>query len=136
MPREPLIPAGAAERAALRGWLAEDAEHATLAVLHGRYAVKDGLHFLKTFALAYAERARIQEDVASEVAVAMFWEVLRGHQAELVQLQWDMVDAARRSLQQHHDFVAAGRVAAEIARAHHATPGMVTAAIRIAARAA
>lgn len=136
MAREPLIAAGAAERAALRGWLAEDAEHATLAVLHGRYAVRDGLHFLITFALSYARRAKIPEDAARQVAVAMFWEVLRGHQAELVQLQWDMVDAARRSLQQHHDFVAAGRVAAEIARAHHATPGMVSAALRIAARAA
>jgi hypothetical protein len=136
MPREPLIPAGAAERAALRGWLAEDAEHATLAVLHGRYAVKDGLHFLITFALHHARLAKIPDGLARSVAVAMFWEVLADHHAKLERLHWDMVDAARLSLRQHRDFVAASRTVADLARAGRATPGMVTAALRIAARTA
>lgn len=81
MPREPSIADGAAERAALRGWLAEDAEHATLAVLHRRYDVRDGLHFLITFALHHARLANIPDEIAHSVAVAMFWETLHGHEA-------------------------------------------------------
>jgi len=81
MPREPLITPDAGPRAALRGWLAEDAEHATLAVLHGRYAVKDGLHHMITCALHHARLAKIPDDTAHSVAVEMFWEVLRGHEA-------------------------------------------------------
>ena len=81
MPREPLIPAGAAERAALRGWLAEDADHATLAVLHGRYDTKTALHHLITASLCHAERAKILERVAREVAVDLFWETLNRHEA-------------------------------------------------------
>ena len=136
MPREPLIPAGAAERAALRGWLAEDAEHATLAALHGRYDAKAALHHLITFALHHARLAKIPDDLARSVAVAMFWETLDDHQAKLERLHWEMVDAARLSLRQHRDFVAASRAAADLARAGRATPGMVTAALRIAARTA
>ena len=81
MPRERLIPDEAGERWALRGWLAEDAEHCALAAFHGRYDAKAALHHLITAALYHAERAKISADMAREVAVDLFWETLNRHEA-------------------------------------------------------
>ena len=81
MPRERLIPDDAGERWALRGWLADDCEHTTRAVLANRYSVKDALHFLIGCALGHAERAHMDPDMAHAFAVEMFWERLHDLEA-------------------------------------------------------
>jgi hypothetical protein len=81
MPRERLIPDDASERWALRGWLTDDCEHVTRAVLANRYSVKDALHFLIGSALGHAERAHMAPDMAHGLAVAMFWERLHDLEA-------------------------------------------------------
>jgi hypothetical protein len=76
-----LIPDEAGERWALRGWLADDCEHTTRAVLANRYTVKDALHFLIGCALGHAERAHMAPDMAHAFAVEMFWERLHDLEA-------------------------------------------------------
>jgi hypothetical protein len=76
-----LIPDEAGERWTLRGWLAEDCEHTTRAVLANRYTVKDALHFLIGCALGHAERAHMAPDMAHAFAVEMFWERLHDLEA-------------------------------------------------------
>jgi hypothetical protein len=81
MPRERWIPDEAGERWTLRGWLADDCEHTTRAVLANRYTVKDALHFLIGCALGHAERAHMAPDMAHAFAVEMFWERLHDLEA-------------------------------------------------------
>ena len=115
MPRERLIPDEAGERWALRGWLAEDCEHATLAVLHGRYDAKAALHHLITAALYHAERAKMSAGMAREVAVDLFWETLNRHEAAH--------EAAEREKRRDKPFVPL-RQSADAARRERAAAAM------------
>jgi len=133
--KQPLLTPAAAERAALRRWLAVDAEHATLAVCHGLYSPKDALHFLITCGLYQAERAGMSEDMGRSVAVSLFWDVLGQHEARFTKVRWEIVEAAKLSLKNApKDYRAAGIAAAAIARANHAPPDLVSFGLRMAAR--
>jgi hypothetical protein len=135
--KQPLLTPASAERAALRRWLAVDAEHATLAVCHGLYSLRDALHFLIVCGLYQAELAGMSEEMGRSVAVALFWEMLDQHEARLNTLRWQIVDAARQVLANDpEDYDAASLAAAEVARINNAPEGMVAFGLRIAARAA
>jgi hypothetical protein len=135
--KQPLLTPASAERAALRDWLAVDADHAALAVCHNFYSLKDALHFLITCGLYQAERAGMSEEMGRTVAVSLFWDVLGQHEARLTKVRWEIVEAAKLSLKNDpDDFQAAGKAAAAVARANHAPPGMIEFGLRMAMRAA
>lgn len=126
-----LFSAERAEAAFIRQLLWADVDHATLAVCHGRYSVKDALHHVITFALGHAERAKVAPEVARKVAVALFHETLAERDAEFDQVLWKVTDAIR----EHPDDMAGGLdAAAVIVREARAPVRLIAAGARIATR--
>ena len=121
-----------ADGAAMRHWLKDDVEHAALAFLHGRYDRRAALQHVITNALGYAERARMDETAARQVAIAAYRERLAEHELRLEKAFWAAVQAGKKSLAANpEDLHTAGRAVAAVAREAQAPPGFVTKAVRI-----
>ena len=128
-----LITDNMAERAAIRHWLKDDTEHAALALLHGRYDRHAALQHVITNALAYAERAKVDAQLARSVAIAAFNASVVKHETKWAETREHMIQVARNILRLRPDDINnAVDAITDIARANQVPVSYMREAIRIA----